>query len=286
MLLTGNDRSADRDAFRRSWKTREEAFYNHWTAGAPANQIQLAFRKHWEVFRELLRDTTGASLEVGCGRGTISSYFAAHGFDCHLLDYSPDVLNVARNAFGKNGHRGTFVCADAHRLPYDDRRFQVVVSIGLLEHFEDVKTLLEEQVRVLAPGGLLLAYVVPERPENVQKHWNWLNRLLHHTVPAEKEGENPAKPAVYRNDLESSSYLAILEKQPVERAGAFGMYPIPMISHSPEFPFSLMPKPFERVLTSIFSTALGARRLLFRRHPWICRESIGQAFLVHARKAS
>ena len=62
------------------------------------------------------------------------------------------------------------------------------------------------------------------------------------------------------------------------------MYPLPMISHSPEFPFSLLPKPIEKLLTKIFNIILSVRKKIYGRHGWICDEKFGQAFLVAFQK--
>jgi len=274
------------EAFRTSWRVREEARYNHWTAGPVRNQIQLAFRMHWEVFRPLLPGDSGRVLEVGCGRGSISSYFAQHGYRCHLLDASGEILRVAGRIFEANGHGAVRVQADAYRLPYADGSFDAVVSIGLMEHFEDVRGLLAEQVRVLAPGGRLLAYIVPEMPDNVQRRWRRLNRILRRWSRGggKKAG---SKPPVFRNDYGSAVYREILGEMRVSEVEAFGLYPLPMISHSPEFPFSLMHPAAERILTLAFRAVLRIRALSSRgRHPWICREGYGQAFLVTAVKPS
>lgn len=129
-----------------NWKRCPEARYNHWVRGRPSNQIQLAFRQHWKLFQEMMAgEDAGRCLEVGCGRGSISSYFADHGFDCFLLDSSKTVLETAQAIFGRNGHRATFVHGDALDIPFEADSFDVVVSIGLLEHFEDVERLLAEQ---------------------------------------------------------------------------------------------------------------------------------------------
>jgi hypothetical protein len=65
----------------------------------------------------------------------------------------------------------------------------------------------------------------------------------------------------------------------------FGMYPMPMVSHSPEFPFSLLPAPLEMGLTRVFEASLKARQTLTGKHGWICKEEMGQAFLIAFQKA-
>lgn len=272
--------------FDKNWKSRKETLNNYWTPGTCRNQIQLAFRCHWRLFGEILGKTTGGRcLEVGCGRGSISSYFAANGFDCVLLDYSRHVLGTARDIFSRVGHRADFVCGDANGLPFASDSFDVVVSIGLLEHFDNIRTPLEEQIRVLKPGGTFLGYIVPENPGNIQKYFRWCNTILRRAAAlANVHGQSAVKEAVYRNDMGSERYLPILKSLRVHGLTATGVYPMPMISHSPEFPFSLMHPTAEYGLTRVFEVVLGLRRLLFGRNPWMCSEAMGQAFLVTCRK--
>ncbi len=165
--------------FDQNWQERKETKYNHWVKGALQNQIQLAFRSHWTLFKEILKDRPmDTCLEVGCGRGSLSSYFADNGVKCTLLDTSTSILNTAEEVFKANGHDAEYVEANALDMPFDDNSFDVVASIGLLEHFEDIAPPILEQIRVLKPGGTFLGYIVPERPDNVQKNYNWINKIL------------------------------------------------------------------------------------------------------------
>lgn len=272
-----------------NWRIRQEAHYNHWTPGKPNNQVQLAFRSHWEVFRELigpLAQRRGKSLEVGCGRGSLSSYFAADGWDVTLLDCSQSVVDTARKVFAKNGHNAEFVTGDANKLPFSDDSFDVTFSIGLLEHFEDVYQPISESFRVLRPGGWFLGYIVPERPDNIQRYFNWINFVLaffSRVFQGMKKEKFPKAP-IYRSDFGSQHYLKAMEGLAYSDLIVLGMYPLPMISHSPEFPFSLLPKPLEWVLARIFEIVLLLRRLITGNHGWICSEDTGQAFLLAFRK--
>lgn len=278
-----------KDEFDRNWRQRSEAVYNHWTRGRPKNQVQLAFRSHWEVFHDLigpLAEKRGKALEVGCGRGSLSSYFADDGWDVTLLDYSSAVLETARRAFEINGHTAEFTTGDANSLPYPENSFDVTYSIGLLEHFEDVQLAISEQLRVLKPGGWFLGYIVPERPDNLQRYFtgiNWVLKSLSRLFSSAKS-DKVQKADVYRSDNYSEQYIKAIEGLEYRNLTVFGMYSMPMISHSPEFPFSLLPAPLEWVLTRIFEFSLGVRKLLTGKHGWKCSEKMGQAFLLAFQK--
>lgn len=274
--------------FRANWRGRRESVYNHWSPGSPRNQIQLAFSYHWEVFSDLMgKARPGRMLEVGSGRGSLSSHFAAQGWQPTLLDTSPEVLAIAKDIFARNGHRAEFIVGDANKLPFDDRQFEVVASIGLLEHFEDASATIDEQWRVLAPGGWLFCYIVPERPDNLQRYFNWINAILKLVIGlGTKAKAAVAKQEIYRSDAGSEVYLPLVRKHEPARVVVSGMYSMPMISHSPEFPFSLLPGPLERVLVALFRAAVWFRGKLTGRHGWLCEERNGQAFLVAAQKAA
>jgi SAM-dependent methyltransferase len=100
-------------------------------------------------------------LEVGCGRGATLLEFARRGANVVGLDYSEEALVVCRahEARGGIAGRATFVNGDATKLPFRAESFDFVFSVGLLEHFQDPRTILAEQQRVLRTGGYLLVQV-------------------------------------------------------------------------------------------------------------------------------
>lgn len=278
------DPLGDGESFDYNWRTTQEAKYLHWTREEPVNQIQLAFRQHWLTFQHLLgADFSGRRvLEVGCGRGSLSAYFADAGWDCTLLDLSPAVLDLAKEAFMANGLTANFDVGDCLNLPYEPNSFDLVFSIGLLEHFEDINKVIQEQYRVLAPGGKFIGYVVPHMPENIQKDYAWICEVIKAFVP---EGQSAEKAPIYRSDALSPPYLDSMLTTGFKETGASGAYPLPLISHSAEFPFTLLPPKAELVLTAAFNEMLEERRKKYPgKNPWQCDEGYGQAFLIWGTK--
>lgn len=276
------EKKGDKESFDKNWRSRNEAHYIHWTRGEPQNQIQLAFSRHWSLFREIMGEMPKCKrvLEVGCGRGSMSAFFADNGYDCTLLDSSESVINTARDIFGNLGFNAAFDVGDALDLPYNDNSFDVVFSIGLLEHFKEINTLLSEQIRILDQGGLFLGYVVPEYTENIQKNYSWINDILKILVGENDKNEILQKEAVYRSDSASKKYIEVLEQLPVHDIKASGVYPLPMISYSPEFPFTLLNPEAEKVLVKYFQAVLAERYQTTGVNAWLCDEGYGQAFLI------
>lgn len=279
-----DNKQGDSASFDTNWKNREESLYTHWTRGEVKNQIQLAFRNHWTLFSELMKKEPNynggkRALEIGCGRGSLSCYFSDAGFDCTLVDLSASVIDVAKSIFERNSLKANFQVGDANALEIPDNSFDVIYSIGLLEHFEDIEKPLKEQIRVLDKGGIWFGYIVPKYTDNVQKDYEWINDILK-GYHKQTEQVTVHKESVYRSDFGSERYVPILEKLGLKNIQVSGVYPLPMISHSIDFPFSLMPKDSEKALVKHFEKMMRESRAKTGKHPWLCEEEFGNAFLV------
>lgn len=81
-------------------------------------------------------------LDVGCGTGISSDYFAKLGFDVVGVDPSSGLLE--QNTFG----RCKFVLGSAEELPFKDNSFDLVVSFTAIQNFDDLLNGLKEIRRV------------------------------------------------------------------------------------------------------------------------------------------
>ena len=264
------------------WSKNEELTYIHWTKDSPKNQVQFSFRNNWILFKEIierLNVNKGDCIELGCGRGNMSLYFANDGWNCTLLDNSKTVINVAKKIFSSQKIKANFLVSDAIKIK-TKKKYDVCVSIGLLEHLPDLESAISSQINLLKTKGLFLMYVVPDIKPKVQKNWIWLNS----TLRLFKKNKFKNKPPVYRSNQNIKDYFDCLRKLNVTNLDASGVYPLPMISHSIEFPFSLNNKIIEFILTQLFKSFIFIRGLFLKKNPWLCKEDFGQAFLVWGQK--
>jgi 2-polyprenyl-6-hydroxyphenyl methylase/3-demethylubiquinone-9 3-methyltransferase len=94
-------------------------------------------------------------LDVGCGVGRYSEFWASRGYAVTGLDCERDLIAQARGRAQSLGRPIRYEIGSAERLPFGDRSFDVVYANSLLEHVRDWRASLDEWIRVLAPGGLL-----------------------------------------------------------------------------------------------------------------------------------
>jgi len=111
-------------------------------------------------------------LEIGAGTGRDSLPLAEAGATVFQLDYSFESLRLIRERVAHHTNIQP-IGGDTFCLPFSDNTFDVVFHQGLLEHFRkpEADRMINEQVRVLKPGGLLLVDV-PQRyhPYTIMKH--------------------------------------------------------------------------------------------------------------------
>jgi len=107
----------------------------------------------------LPRPAHGARLlDVGCGTGHWSAFFAARGYAVTGVDIVPAMIAVAR---GKRIPRASFRVADAQALPFSDNAFQVSAAVATLEFVRDAEAALGEMVRCTEqPGGSVIVGVL------------------------------------------------------------------------------------------------------------------------------
>ncbi len=138
---------------------------------------RVSERKHWDSFWAASRNVgdvygidrriidtlarhigiSGTSvLEVGAGTGRDAGAIASLGAKVVALDYSEESLRLMHSAVGSSIG---IVCGDALKLPFMSESFGVVYHQGLLEHFRNPAEVLDENIRVLKHGGILLVDV-------------------------------------------------------------------------------------------------------------------------------
>jgi len=172
------------------------------------------------ILRGLLEDFTESHslLDVGCGTGHFTDWFASLGLSVVGLDRVPSMLAFAR------GRRPDLplVLADATHLPFGEATFDVVALVTVLEFLDTPEAALQEAGRV-ARHGLLLGVLNSLSPVAL---WRRLRRAAPYRrarffSPGQLE-------CLLRNSLGS---------RPITIRWRTGLYPVPWLDQCTALPF-------------------------------------------------
>jgi ubiquinone/menaquinone biosynthesis C-methylase UbiE len=102
----------------------------------------------------------GEGLEIGAGSGAMTAQLLTlyPRFRMVATDYDTELVSTAEQVLAGFGKRASVQRADAAQLPFQDGRFDLVLSAAMLHHVIEWDKALAEAVRVLRPGGRLIGY--------------------------------------------------------------------------------------------------------------------------------
>lgn len=103
-------------------------------------------------------------LDLACGTGAHMALLAPRCREIVGVDYSAPMLKVAEEQLSRLPVKNwRLQLADAHDLPFPDRRFDAVVSMGLLDYVVSPEHVLRECRRIVKPGGSIV-FSIPKKP--------------------------------------------------------------------------------------------------------------------------
>ena len=96
------------------------------------------------------------ALDLGCGSGFMSMILADANCRVTGIDFSEDMLVLARQNLAQRGYEATLLRMRAQELAFSDGSFDFVVSRNVTWMLEDVDSVYAEVMRVLKDGGVFL----------------------------------------------------------------------------------------------------------------------------------
>jgi len=149
------------------------AFYNseRWLRFRPWEQLFLKTLgglpgARMQILRHLRHLPDGSLLEVGIGDGE-NVALLPRSLDIAGIDIAERPLAACRDRYPE---RGLFLAlAEGERIPFADRSFDAVLSVGGFNFYSDPLRVLKEMARVTRTGGRIV--VADELPDLFE--WGW-----------------------------------------------------------------------------------------------------------------
>lgn len=155
-------------------------------------------------------------LEIGAGTGRDTAALAAMGHRAVALDFSPESIALVTEAAPDLVGRG-IVRGDAFHLPFSDGAFDAVFHQGVLEHFGNPRAFLVENLRVTAPGGLLVV--------DVPQTWHPWTALKRAAIRVDRWF------AGWETDFTLAQLERLLEETGYEVVGSYGDWMVPSLAY-------------------------------------------------------
>jgi 2-polyprenyl-6-hydroxyphenyl methylase/3-demethylubiquinone-9 3-methyltransferase len=136
------------------------------------NPARLAFIRgaldaHFGRDPRSLTPFAGLSLcDVGCGGGLIAEPMARLGFAVTAIDADADAIAVAREHAASGGLKIDYRSETAESLAADERRFDVVLALEIIEHVADPGVLLAACSALVKPGGAFIGATLNRTPQS------------------------------------------------------------------------------------------------------------------------
>jgi SAM-dependent methyltransferase len=117
--------------------------------------------EEWAAIRSWLGGLRGRALDVGAGRGIASYALAREGF-AEVVALEPDLsalvgAEAVSRLAAESGLPIRVTQEFSECLPFDDASFDLVFARAVLHHTSDLDAACREFLRVLRPGGRLVA---------------------------------------------------------------------------------------------------------------------------------
>jgi 2-polyprenyl-3-methyl-5-hydroxy-6-metoxy-1,4-benzoquinol methylase len=258
------DGAATADALR---KAAEEHFHDEWAASEDVSRINVRQRNEactapeMRFIRQALGDLRGKTLlDVGCGLGEASVYFALEGARVTATDVSPGMCDTTRRLAAAQGTQLETHVSAAEDLRLGDRQFDIIY-VGNTLHHVDLATTMDRLLPHLRDDGVFVSWdpvaynpliniyravatevrtpdehplrlrdirAITSRFETAEKRWFWFSTLSIFVCMVVVQFRNPNKVRFWKKVIDEADRWRWLY-QPLEKLDTFALAWLPFL---------------------------------------------------------
>jgi len=145
-------------------KSYWESYYSETSANSEQiKRICRPYDLYWEAMVTACSKTPKSIIEIGAYPGRYLAYLASkYGLHPTALDYNSDKSKI-KAAFRAMGIDDYEIIQEDFLTFDSDKQYDLVVSIGFIEHFNNYNEVLDKHANLLAPGGSMVVMIPNKR---------------------------------------------------------------------------------------------------------------------------
>jgi len=137
-----------------------EQFVEDYANKSLNEQTLRRFKRFYEIADKLLgiekKNLKLDIADIGCGAGTQASIWAEKGHRVYGIDINQPLVELAIERAKENALNIHYEVGSATNLPWPNQSVDACLAPELLEHVDEWEQVLNECIRVLRPGGILI----------------------------------------------------------------------------------------------------------------------------------
>lgn len=170
------------DHWQRIWRRQTPYTYGFLrrTIKSPTDRrLGLVFKQHLPQERKRI-------LEIGCASGRwLVRFKREFDYNVYGIDYSEAGCELAKETLRRTKIEGEIICGDIFDPSLQDKYkefFDIVYSLGFIEHFSDPTDALDMHLRLLKPDGFLIVTVPNYGDGSINRKWIRITGREEHLV--------------------------------------------------------------------------------------------------------
>ena len=152
------------DSERRTSQAYWESYYSR--AKTDRRSIEKSSRHydtHWKRLIESCARAPRSVMEIGCYPGRYLAYVSSrYNLEPYGIDFNSDRRAVAESMSAMGVKKYHYIQGDLFQME-DVGPFDIVYSMGFIEHFDNYEEVMDRHLQYLAPGGSLMIAVPNKR---------------------------------------------------------------------------------------------------------------------------
>lgn len=139
------------------------------------SQFWVGVRDYYNLLSRFISPDSEV-LEIGCAPAKTLAW-AAKKKKAKVtgLDYSKNGIEVSRWLFEQMRLNGNFLYEDIFQTTLTEKTFDVVISSGFIEHFDDPSEVIDIHIKLAKPGGVVLI--------TIPNYGGWYGKMQHFFNP-------------------------------------------------------------------------------------------------------